>query len=87
MNREIKMSVSSLSRKGEEKAIYVFFTDGKANAEFLLPDCKLVHSKNFSEDDLKQLKEYVSAERVYIPDSQKSKSHERISRKRTGEVS
>ena len=66
MNREIKMSVSSLSRKGEEKAIYVFFTDGKASAEFLLPDCKLVHSKNFSEDDLKLLKEYISAERESI---------------------
>ena len=66
MNREIKMRVSSLSRKGEEKAIYVFFADAEASAEFLLPDCKLVHSKNFSEDDLKQLKEYVSAERDFI---------------------
>lgn len=66
MNRDIKMSVSSLSRKGEEKAIYVLFTDALASAEFLLSDCKLVHSKNFSEDDLKQLKEYVSAERDFI---------------------
>lgn len=66
MNREIKMSVSSLSRKGEEKAIYVFFADAEASAEFLLPDCKLVHSKNFSEDDLKQLKEYVFSELDFI---------------------
>lgn len=66
MNREIKMSVSSLSRNGEEKAIYVFFSDGDASAEFLLPDCNLVHSKHFSDDDIKQLKEYVSAERDSI---------------------
>ena len=66
MNHEIKMSVSSLSRKGEDKAIYVFFTDGEASAEFLLPECELVHSENFSNDDIKQLKEYVSAERDSI---------------------
>jgi len=66
MNHEIEMSVSSISRHGEEKVIYVFFTDGNASAEFSLPDCKLVHSKHFSNEDIKQLKEYVSAERDSI---------------------
>ena len=66
MNSEIKMSVSALSRHGEEKAIYVFFSDGNASAEFSLPECKLLHSNRFSNDELKQLKEYVSAEKDTI---------------------
>lgn len=66
MKREIKMNVSSLSRKGEEKSVYVIFSDGEASAEFRLPECELVHHKHFSEEEIGQLKEYVSAERAYI---------------------
>lgn len=62
MNHEIKMSVSALSRKGEEKSVYVVFSDGEASAEFRLPECELVHNKCFSEEEIGQLKEYISAE-------------------------
>jgi len=62
MNSEIKMSVSGMTRKGEEKAIYVLFSDGDNTAEYALPGCKLLRSSGFSEDDLRQLRDYLENE-------------------------
>ncbi len=66
MNSEIKMSVSSMTRLGDKKGVYVLFTDGNASAEFKLPECKLLHNKGFGEEELKQLKEYVENEQDYL---------------------
>lgn len=66
MNSEIKMSVSSMTRLGDKKAVYVLFTDGKSSAEFTVPDCKLIHSNGFDEEELKQLKDYVENEQDSI---------------------
>ena len=66
MNNEIKMSVSSMTRAGDKKGVYVLFTDGNASAEFVLPGSELLHSKGFSDEELRQLKEYVENEQDYL---------------------
>lgn len=66
MNREIKMSVSSMTRSGDKKGVYVLFTDRNASAEFMIPGSDLLHSKGFSEEELRQLKEYVENEQDYL---------------------
>ena len=66
MKDSIKMSVSSLTRKGDEKAIYILFSDENCSAEFTLPECRLLRSKGFSDEELNQLKTYVDSERDLI---------------------
>ena len=66
MNNEIKMSVSSMTRSEDKKGVYVLFTDGNKSAEFIVPEGKIVRKNGFSEDELKQLKEYVQNEQDYI---------------------
>lgn len=66
MNSEIKMSVSSMTRKDEKKGVYVLFTDDEKTVEFIVPDGKIVSNNGFAEDELRQLKEYVLNEQDYI---------------------
>ncbi|MCR5727595.1 MAG: hypothetical protein K6G24_09020 [Lachnospiraceae bacterium] len=66
MNNEIQMSVSSMTRSGDKKAIYIMFQDGEKSAEYSLPECGLVRNKGFSEAELSSLKEYVDNERDSI---------------------
>lgn len=60
MNNEIRMSVSSMTRKDDKKAIYVMFQDGKKSAEFEVPEIKLLSNEGFSEEEIDQLKEYMA---------------------------
>lgn len=66
MNSEIKMSVSVMTRTKESKAVYVLFEDGKKNAEFALPEGRLVRNNGFSDEETAQLKEYVDNEQDAI---------------------
>lgn len=66
MNREIKMSISSMTRSGDKKAVYVLFTDKDLSAEFTIPGCQLLSSHGFAEEDLRQLKEYIENEQDYL---------------------
>ena len=66
MNSEIKMSVSSMTRSGDKKGVYVLFTDGNSSAEFTIPECKLLHNNGFGEEELRQLKEYVENQQDYL---------------------
>jgi len=66
MNNEIKMSVSSLTRKDNDKAVYVLFQDRNKTAEFALPGCRLINNYGFNEVELSQLKEYVDNEQDKI---------------------
>ena len=62
MNSEINMTVSTMTRHGDEKAIYVLFTDGAKSAEFAVPDDRLVKNDGFSDEEIAQLTDYVSNE-------------------------
>ncbi len=66
MNSEIKMSVSSMTRTQDKKAVYILFQDGEKSAEYSLPGCGLVRNKGFSETELMSLKEYVDNEQDSI---------------------
>ena len=66
MNQEIKMSVSSMTRSGEEKAIYVLFQDGEKSAEITAPECRLVSSSGFDDEEINQLIAYVKREKETI---------------------
>jgi len=66
MNKDIKMSVSSMTRKDDKKAVYVFFQDGEKTAEFTLPGCELVRNNGFTDEDIHQLKDYIDNEQDSI---------------------
>ncbi|MBR1597396.1 MAG: hypothetical protein IJ661_00620 [Lachnospiraceae bacterium] len=66
MNEDLRMSVSSMTRTKDKKALYVLFQDDTRMAEFELPACRVVSNKGFSEDELKQLLDYVDGQREYI---------------------
>ena len=66
MNSEIKMSVSTMTRTKDDKAVYVVFEDGEKTAEFSLPGAKLVKNDGFSDEELAQLKDYIENERDSI---------------------
>ncbi len=66
MSTDITMSVSSMTRNGDNKAVYVFFRDGKKSAEFALPECRIVDNSGFDEDEIEKLLEYVDGERDSI---------------------
>ena len=66
MNDEIKMSVSSMTRTKDDKAVYVLFEDGDKNAEISLPACKLISNRGFSDEEITQLTDYVRNEQDSI---------------------
>ena len=66
MNSEIKMSVSSMTRTEDKKGVYVLFTDGNKSAEFVVPGCRVINNKGFSEGEIRQLHDYVDNEQDYI---------------------
>lgn len=66
MKSELKMSVSSMTRSGEKKAVYVVFEDSNKTAEFALPGCKLVRNKGFAEGEISTLREYIQNEQDTI---------------------
>ena len=66
MNSEIRMSVSSMTRTKDSKAVYILFEDGSKNAEITLPECKLVNNKGFSDEEISQLFDYVRNEQDSI---------------------
>ena len=62
MNSEINMTVSTMMRHGDDKAIYVVFTDGSKSAEFVVPEDRLVKNNGFSEEELAGLTDYIANE-------------------------
>lgn len=66
MEQEIRMSVSSFVRNGDEKAVYVQFQDGSKTAEIRTPDGKLLQNNGFAPDEIKRLQEYCEREKDTI---------------------
>ena len=60
MSSEIKMSVSSMTRTKDSKAVYVMFSDNEKTAEFSLPGVNLISNRGFSDEEIDQLKEYMA---------------------------
>lgn len=66
MNSEVRMSVSSMTRKDDKKGVYVLFTDGDKSAEFVIPEVKVISNKGFDEEEMNQLRDYVENQQDYI---------------------
>lgn len=66
MNDELKMSVSPICTKDGKKYAFVSFTDGSRTAEGKIPDCKIIKSEGFSEDEVRQLEGYMNQELAQI---------------------
>lgn len=66
MNETVNMSVSSMTRHGDDKIVYILFTDGDKTAEFTLPECKMLGNRGFLEEEINNLKDYLVNEREYI---------------------
>lgn len=62
MSDELKMSVSPICNKDGKKYAFVSFTDGSRTAEGKIPDCKIISNKGFSEDEIRQLEDYMNQE-------------------------
>ena len=61
-NEELKMSVSPICQKEGYKIAYVSFTDGKRTAEGQIPDCVIRKNQGFTEEEVRQLEEYMKRE-------------------------
>lgn len=59
MNSSITMNVSSINRDDEKKGAYVLFSDEGKEAEFMLPEIKIIRNEGFSQEELNQLSEYL----------------------------
>ena len=59
MSEELKMSVSSMTRTKDNKAVYILFTDGEKSAELSLPEGKIISNKGFSDEEIAGLKYYI----------------------------
>ncbi len=68
MNSEIRMSISSMTRNGDHKAVYVQFTDGGSTAEFAIPEMKLLRNDGFTPEEIEQLFQYIQNEQQSILD-------------------
>lgn len=55
-----------MTRNGQDKAIYVLFSDEEKSAEFKIPECKLLRNKGFSDEEISQLLQYVNNEQDSI---------------------
>lgn len=66
MNDELKMSVSPICSKDGKKYAFVSFTDGSRTAEGKIPDCKIISNEGFSEDEVRQLEDYMNQELAQI---------------------
>lgn len=66
MNSSINMSVSTMTRSKDKKAVYVLFTDEHKMAEYELPKLTLLSNKGFSEEEISQLTDYVKNQTDYI---------------------
>lgn len=62
MKDELNVSVSSICAKDGKKYAYVSFTDGERVAEGMIPDCKIVSNKGFTQAEAEQLEEYMRSD-------------------------
>lgn len=62
MDGTMNMSVSPVCVKDGEKYAFVTFTDGKRTAEGKIPECKIMFSEGFTEEEVLQLQDYMKRE-------------------------
>ena len=61
-NHAVDISVSGVFDKDGKKIAYVSFSDGGRLAEGTVPDCVITRNRGFSDDEIRQLEEYMRRE-------------------------
>lgn len=56
----MNLQISGITGK-EKKVAYLNFDDGNKSAEIRIPDCKILNSKGFTQEELKHLEIYTKA--------------------------
>ncbi len=51
--------ISGVMGEGDNKKIYVLFSDNEKSAEGRIPDCTIISNKGFSQDEVKQMEDYL----------------------------
>lgn len=51
--------ISGVMGEGDNKKIYVLFEDLEKSAEGRIPDCTIISNKGFSQDEVKQMEDYL----------------------------
>lgn len=62
MSQEVNMSVSPICVKDGQKCAFVSFVDGDRSADGRIPDCKIMTSIGFTEEEVGQLEDYMRRE-------------------------
>ena len=68
------MSVSQIIKKDGNEKIYILFEDGESTAEGIYPDCRIIKSSNFTEEEVYMLSEYMKKNSPQIKELAKSVS-------------
>ena len=55
----MNMQVSGVCSRGDEKVAYVLFEEETRSAEGVIPECKIVRNKGFSDEEVSRLEEYM----------------------------
>ncbi len=55
----MKVVVSGVSQREDKKVAYVLFEDGDFSAEGIIPDCKIIANKGFSDEKISDLEEFM----------------------------
>ena len=51
--------ISGVMGEGDNKKIYVLISDNEKSAEGRIPDCTIISNKGFSQDEVKQMEDYL----------------------------
>lgn len=58
--------VSAVMGDGDNKKIYVLFSDKDRSAEATIPDCKIISNKGFDDDEIGQMEAYLQMNKELI---------------------
>ena len=72
MSDELRMTVSGVVPKDGRKNVYVVFEDGVRRAEDCVPDCEILSSQGFEEEELEMLKLYMKQQQDQIREMAKN---------------
>lgn len=61
-SKELQMSVSPICQKNGKKVAYVAFSDEVRTAEGEIPECRITRNSGFSDEEVRQLEQYMKAE-------------------------
>ena len=72
MSKDIKITISGMTRTADNKAIYVLFEDDDKSAEIAIPGSRLIANHGFSDEEISEFMEYVISQKDTIYETAKT---------------